>query len=50
MTETYKGNKYIMVAIDYLSKYIEIKAIPDKTANNVASFLYEKNNLDTRMS
>ena len=32
---TAKGNKYIVVAMEYLMKWIEAKAIPDKTAEEV---------------
>ena len=32
------GNKYIVVAMDYLSKWPEAHAIPDKTSKTVANF------------
>ncbi|GKA09138.1 reverse transcriptase domain-containing protein [Tanacetum coccineum] len=34
-----KGNKYILVAIDYLSKWIEVKALPTNDARVVCKFL-----------
>nr|GEW96659.1 reverse transcriptase domain-containing protein [Tanacetum cinerariifolium] len=34
-----KGNKYILVAVDYLSKWIEAKALPTNDARVVAKFL-----------
>lgn len=36
---TPRGNKYIMVAQDYFSKWVEIYAIPDATAETCANFL-----------
>nr|GFA94819.1 reverse transcriptase domain-containing protein [Tanacetum cinerariifolium] len=34
-----KGNKYILVAVDYLSKQVEAKALPTKDARVVVKFL-----------
>nr|GEW66393.1 reverse transcriptase domain-containing protein [Tanacetum cinerariifolium] len=34
-----RGNKYILVAVDYLSKWVEAKAIPTNDARVVAKFL-----------
>nr|GEX80635.1 reverse transcriptase domain-containing protein [Tanacetum cinerariifolium] len=34
-----KGNKYILVAVDYLSKWVEVKAIPTNDARVVVKFL-----------
>ncbi|GJS22350.1 reverse transcriptase domain-containing protein [Tanacetum coccineum] len=34
-----KGNKYILVAIDYLSKWVEAKALPNNDARVVCKFL-----------
>ena len=36
-----QGNKYIVVAIDYLTKWPEAKAIPEATAEQVSHFIYE---------
>ncbi|KAI9549132.1 hypothetical protein GHT06_005867 [Daphnia sinensis] len=36
---TEEGNQHIIVAIDALSKYVELEAVPDTTAANVVKFL-----------
>src|SRR6266545_5250186 len=41
LTETSCGNKYIVVAIDYFTKYLEAKALVNANARNIANFLYE---------
>src|SRR6266498_4303744 len=41
LTETSRGNKYIVVAIDYFTKYPEARALVNANARNVANFLYE---------
>ena len=38
---TERKNKYIVVAIDYFTKYPEAKAIPEATAKEVSEFIYE---------
>ena len=38
---TANGNKYIIVIVDYLTKWVETKALPDGTAKEVASFIAE---------
>jgi len=38
---TAQKNRYIVVAMDYLTKWPEARAIPDMTAKSVASFFYE---------
>jgi len=35
------GLKYYVAAVDYFTKYVEAKAIPDKTAKTVAQFVFE---------
>src|SRR6266496_2280643 len=39
---TSSGNKYIVVAIDYFTKWPEAKAIPNMQAETVAKFIYEE--------
>nr|GEV34651.1 hypothetical protein [Tanacetum cinerariifolium] len=34
-----KGNKYVLVAIDYISKWVEAQAFPTNNARNVVNFL-----------
>lgn len=36
------GDKYILIGVDYLTKYIFMKAVPKKSAEQVANFIYEK--------
>ena len=36
-----QGNKYIIVAMDYLTKWPEAKPVSNATAEQVANFLYE---------
>ena len=38
---TSQGNVHIVVAVDYLTKWPEARAIPDATAESVAKFFYE---------
>lgn len=38
---TEKGNRYIIVAMDYLTKWPEARPVPQATAEATASFLYE---------
>ena len=35
------GNSYICTVVDYFTKYIHAKAIPNKTAEEVAKFLFD---------
>src|SRR6266542_4038169 len=41
LTKTSCRNKYIVVAIDYFTKYPEVRALANTNARNVANFLYE---------
>ena len=41
LTETSQGNKYIVVAIDYFTKYLKIRALINANAKSVANFIYE---------
>ena len=38
---TSNGNKYIIVAMDYLTKWPEAQAIPNANSETTANFLYE---------
>src|SRR5947209_2459324 len=41
LPKTSQGNVHIVVAVDYLTKWPEARAIPDATAESVAKFFYE---------
>ena len=41
LPRTLRGNRYIVVAVDYLTKYPEAKALPLADALNIAPFIYE---------
>jgi hypothetical protein len=41
LPETSKQNKYMVVAIEYLTKWVEVRALDKATAENVANFIYE---------
>ncbi|GBC54380.2 uncharacterized protein LOC115178352 [Rhizophagus irregularis DAOM 181602=DAOM 197198] len=41
LNKTGKGNKYIVVAIDYFTKWAEARALKEATANEVTKFLWE---------
>ena len=38
---TLKGNRYIIVAVKYLSKWQEAKAVREANALNISNFLYQ---------
>jgi len=40
--ETKNGNKFIIVAINFLTKIVELGALTGKTAENVGDFIYAK--------
>src|SRR5947199_4127707 len=41
LEKTKKGNKYILVVTDYLTKWPEAKAMKEATAENVVEFIYK---------
>ena len=40
LQRTANGNRYIVTSIDYMTKWVEAKALPDKTSKHTAEFLY----------
>src|SRR6185295_9232744 len=42
LPETANKNKYMVVAIEYLIKWVEVKALDKATAENVAKFVFEE--------
>ena len=41
LPKTKKGNRYIIIAIDYLTKWPEAKAVPNAIAEETEKFIYE---------
>src|SRR3954452_17220692 len=41
LEKTRRGNRYILVVTDYLTKWPEAKVMKDATATNVVKFIYE---------
>lgn len=39
LNKTKRGNSYIVMAIDYLTKFIIIKSIPNKSAVEISNFI-----------
>src|SRR6266540_41824 len=39
---TERANRYIVTCIDYMTKWAEAKSLPDKSARQIAWFLYEE--------
>src|SRR6266511_2074193 len=37
-----EGNRYIVVAMDYFSKWLEVRSLKTANADTVATFLYEE--------
>ena len=42
LNKTREGNKYLLVFIDYTTRYIVLDALPNRTADNVAVSLFRK--------
>ena len=42
VTPSQSGYRYIIVAIDYLTKYVEIRALRYQTSSEIAAFIYEE--------
>ena len=42
MTPSVRGYNYIISAVDYLSKYCEMRALKEKSAKEVAQFIYKE--------
>ena len=42
LSVTEQENRYIVTCIDYMTKWAEAKPLPDKSARQVAQFLYEE--------
>lgn len=40
LPETSCGNKYIVTLTDYFTKWAEASALPNKSAESVATFMY----------
>lgn len=36
------GHRYVIAAIDYLTKYVEVRALKQQTASEIAAFIYEE--------
>ena len=41
LNRTINGNRYIIVAMDYLTKWPEAKPVPEATAAETVKFVYE---------
>jgi len=41
-TTSYIGNQYIMITINYIIKWVEVKSLHDNTIKNTIKFIYEQ--------
>jgi hypothetical protein len=41
MPNRVRGKRYIVVARDYLSRYVKVRALPDNNSGQVSKFLEE---------
>ncbi|CEP16787.1 hypothetical protein [Parasitella parasitica] len=42
VTPSQSGHRYIIAAIDYLTKYVDVRAIRQQSASEIALFIYEE--------
>ena len=42
LNKTESGNKFIVVAIVYITKYVEIQALPNKSAQSTSNFIFKR--------
>ena len=42
LPKTHKGNRYIIVAMNYLTKWPEAKAVKNAMAENMVDFIYQE--------
>ena len=39
---SYKGNKYVLIAVDSLTRFTEVVALPDQSAEHVTQFIFDQ--------